>query len=362
MPDEPVIVTGEALAAREPGSHPTAAAEAEARLCSLVADGTVPGLVFAVVTPAGRGTGQVTRPGGEFLGPHVMMEIGSVTKVFTALLLADMAERGEVGLDDPAACYLAAPIARGCPAATRITLRHLATHTSGLPRLPANLIPVASRHPGDPYARYSVDHLYRALRAAGRTAPGAYRYSNFGFGLLGHLLSLAAGRPYGDLIAERVTGPLRLTETGTDVPDGAITATGHHNGRPAARWNMGALPGAGALNSTAADLARFLHACLHPQATPITAAIEAIQQPHPGPPDRPRTGLGWHIARPKGWPILWHNGGTGGFSAMLAVDRPAGCAVGAMTTAGPTRARPLDHAVLAALAAVAGSRPPFQPQ
>ncbi len=336
-------------AGREPDSH--AAAQVEARLRPLVADGTAPGLVYAVVTPAGQGTGQLFRSGGQPLGPHAMLEIGSVTKVFTALLLADMAEWSEVELDDPIARHLPPAVARACPAADRITLRQLATHTSGLPRLPRNLLPMALRHPGDPYARYSAEHMYRALRRARGAAPAGYSYSNYGFGLLGHLLSRAAGRPYAELLAERVTGPLGLTETCAGVPAGHVAAAGHRGGRPAGPWHLDALAGAGALSSTASDLARFLSANLHPEATPIRAAIEVTQ----GPASGGRTGLGWHISGPPERPVLWHNGATGGFSAMLALDRHAGCAVAAVATSSPTRGLPLDGAVLAALGALTGA-------
>jgi serine-type D-Ala-D-Ala carboxypeptidase/endopeptidase len=330
----------------------SAAAQVEAHLRPLIAGGAAPGVVYAVVTPGAEATGQVTHSGGEPLGPHVMMEIGSVTKVFTALLLADMAERGEVGLDDPIAWHLPAPVAGACPAARRITLRHLATHTSGLPRIPRNLLLTALRHPADPYAGYSAEHLYRALRHARKAAPAAYRYSNYGVGLLGCLLSLAARRPYGELIADRVTRPLGLAETCIGVPAGHVAATGHLRGRPAAPWHLEALAGAGALSSTASDLARFLHANLHPLTTPIGSVIETVQRPQPSQPEAQETGLGWHISERSGRSVLWHNGGTGGFSAMLALDRQAGCAIGAVATASPTRALLLDDAVFAALAAL----------
>jgi CubicO group peptidase (beta-lactamase class C family)/membrane protein DedA with SNARE-associated domain len=328
----------------------------EARLRPLVADGTVPGLVYAVVTPGGAATGQLSGAGGQALGPHVLLEIGSVTKVFTALLLADLAVRGEVELDDPIARHLPTAVARACTVAERITLRQLATHTSGLPRLPGNMLPMALLHPGDPYARYSAERLYRALRGASRPVPAEYRYSNYGFGLLGHLLSRAAGRPYAELLADRVTGPLGLTETGADVPPGHVAATGHRRGRPVPPWHLGVLEGAGALSSTATDLARFLGANLAPEATPLCAAIETIQCPA----GNGQTGLGWHIASPGNRQVLWHNGATGGFSAMLALDRGAGCAVAAVATASPTRDQPLDGAVFAALAALTSAEIPAE--
>lgn len=346
---------------REPDG--AAAGQVEAHLRPLVAGGTVPGVAYAVIAPGGQATGQVTRSGSQLLGPHMMMEIGSVTKVFTALLLADMAERGEVGLDDPIARHLPAAVAQACPAAAQITLRQLATHTSGLPRIPRNLIPMALRHPADPYAGYTAEHLYQALRKARAAASAPYRYSNYGFGLLGHLLSYTARRPFGELIADRVTRPLGLTDTSTSVPDGHTAAVGHRGGREVPHWHLDALAGAGALNSTASDLARFLNANLHPQTNPIRSVIETIQHPHPNPAGSTITGLGWHISESAGRSVLWHNGGTGGFSAMLALDRQAGCAVAAVATSSPTRSLPLDSAVLAALAELttAGTQPVLGP-
>jgi len=339
-----------------------AVARLEAHLAPLVGTRTVAGLVYAVVTPDGQATGELPGTGGKPLGPHASVETGSVTKVFTALLLADMTERGEARLDDLIAHHLPAEVADGCPAAAQITLRHLATHTSGLPRLPRNLIPMALRHPSDPYARYTTAHLFRALRAARMPATPGYQYSNFGFGLLGYLLSHTAGRSYGELITDRVTGPLGLTETGIGMPDGMTAATGHRaglrrrSGRPTPPWQLGALAGAGALRSTAADLGRFLAVNLNPAATPLQPAFEVAQRPQPQAPDGPLTGLAWHIATLAGRPVLWHNGGTGGFSAMLALDRAAGYGVAAVATTGPRRDLPLDRAVFTALAELTDGR------
>jgi len=173
----------------------------------------------------------------------------------------------------------------------------------------------------------------------------------------GEELSRAAGRPYAELLADRVTGPLGLAETGVGAPAGHVAATGHRRGRPVPPWHLGALAGAGALSSTASDLARFLSANLAPETTPLhsaigtTQAIETTQRPAAG----QRTGLGWHVASPGGRHVLWHNGATGGFSAMLALDRQAGCAVAAVATACPTPDQPLDGAVLATLTALTGA-------
>jgi serine-type D-Ala-D-Ala carboxypeptidase/endopeptidase len=342
-----------ALTGNDLETAPVAQAVAEVverHLRPLVENGTAPGLVYALITPSARGTGQVTASGGPPLGPDVILEIGSVTKVFTALLLADLAERGEVGLDDPIAAVLPVAVAASCPAAGRITLRQLATHTSGLPRIPRNLFPLALRSPGDPYAGYSTEHLYRALRRARGPAPADYAYSNYGFGLLGHLLALAAGRPYPQLLAERITGPLGLTETGVEAPAGHLVAVGHRAGQPVPGWHSDALAGAGALRSTAADLLRFLAANLDPGATVLRSVLLAAQDRQQPLAGGGAIGLGWHLSDRVGRSVMWHNGGTGGFSSMLALDHAAGCALAVVATTAPSRDAPLDTAVLAALA------------
>ena len=139
-----------------------------------------------------------------------------MTKVFTALLLADMAERGEVRLSDPAASCLP-----GWPGGTgSVTLADLATHTSGLPRLPRSLLASALLHPRDPYARYPAARFVRAARRALRAGSGGspYVYSNFGYGLLGYLLGQAAGTGYQTLVTTRICGPLGLPDTTFEVP------------------------------------------------------------------------------------------------------------------------------------------------
>ena len=257
-------------------------------------------------------------------GPRTIFQIGSVTKVFTALLLADMAERGEVRLSDPAARYL--PGWRGGTGS--VTLADLATHTSGLPRLPRSLLWSALLHPRDPYARYPATRFVRSARRALRagSAGSPYLYSNFGYGLLGYLLGQAAGTAYQALVTTRICGPLGLPDTTFTVPGPSQDrmsrdrmAQGYRRGRAVPDWHLGAMASAGALYSTAADLARFLQACLTPAATSLEPAIRATltpRRPIPG----GEIGLAWHHARDGDHRVIWHNGMTGGFSAMIAFD------------------------------------------
>jgi serine-type D-Ala-D-Ala carboxypeptidase/endopeptidase len=279
-------------------------------------------------------------------GPQTIFEIGSVTKVFTALLLADMAERGQVQLSDPAARYL--PGASG-----PVTLADLATHTSGLPRLPRGLWWSALTRPRDPYAGYPAARLARVARRSLRVSsrPNTYAYSNYGFGLLGYLLGQAAGSSYQALVTERICGPLGLADTTFDVPAASRDrlAPGQAYGRPAPGWHMGALAAAGGLHSTAADLAKLLSACLGGSAgTPLDAAIRATVRPRADIPSG-QIGLAWHLTFRGDREVIWHNGMTGGYSAMIAFDPVRGIGVAALANAAGAQPSPLDGAVFAAL-------------
>ncbi|MFI9327912.1 serine hydrolase domain-containing protein [Kitasatospora sp. NPDC052868] len=245
-------------------------------------------------------------------------ELGSVTKTFTGLLLAEMAARGEVGYDDPIDRYLPADAAPGYPHERPITLLHLATHTSGLPRLPVGLLPTAApRWFTRPYATFGPTHLLRALpRTPVRGTPGAQvRYSNLGCGLLGLLLANAAGQRYDDLLEARVCGPLGLVDT--SCGPGQEEAAGYRRGRRVPSFRLPALPGAAALRSTADDMLRYLQAHLALDAVPLPERADAaalrtalgeVRRPRAG---RRRSGaricLGWNRR-----PVAPDNGGGAG--------------------------------------------------
>src|SRR5215218_2068808 len=203
------------------------------------------------------GPGRPTPPAAD-----TIFEIGSLTKVFTATLLAAMAQDGLVSLDDPVQQYL--PPSVVLPVRRRpITLADLATHTSGLPRLPHGLLLRSLRHRRNPYAWFTVDELDAGLPATRlRGEPGTRpRYSNLGFGLLGHVLALRADTGYERLVQDRICRPLALADTHVSVPEAALErfAQGHsRRGRPVPHWTLAALAGAGGLRSTVDDLLAFL--------------------------------------------------------------------------------------------------------
>ncbi len=248
--------------------------------------------------------------------PDSMFEIGSITKSFTALALAQLVVRGRLRLDESVRALLPFPLPR--PTGADITLADLATQHSGLPRLPPNLVPGAD--PANPYAHYGAAKLraYLAKRGLARPAKTAFLYSNLGYGLLGFALAASQHQSYAALVRREVTGPLGLRDTvvaltpaqrrrllpGHNLADAAVPA-----------WTWQALAGAGALRSTAGDLLTFLGAQLDPPASgPLSRAISLTHVLRADGPPPLRVGMGWLYTPAAG--MYWHDGATGGYSAF----------------------------------------------
>jgi D-alanyl-D-alanine-carboxypeptidase/D-alanyl-D-alanine-endopeptidase len=259
---------------------------------------------------------------------RTLYEIGSISKVFTGLLLADAVVRGEVTLDTPLSTLLPPDVALPDGAGDRITLRMLSTHTSGLPRIPVE-IPTDDYR--DPYSQYGEPELWATLRRVKLDFPPGEKasYSNLAAGLLGTLLARRAGVSFEALLSERITRPLGLVDTGVAVPevDRARRAPPFTSaGQPWTPWDFKALASAGGIRSSLADMVRFATAMLHPKGHPLEAAMELAwakqdlkQSLTPG-----GQGLGWMVAGDGR--TRWHNGMTGGFHAALFVNRELGIA------------------------------------
>ena len=274
-------------------------------------------------------------------------EIGSITKVFTGLLLADMSLRGEIGLDDPIGRHLPDPVARRLPA-LQPTLTDLATHTSGLPRLPMSICRMAKKS-DNPYSRLTEDDVFDYLGAkTKRPRRRKSRYSNYGMGLLGHLLARTGGQPYAALLEERILAPLGMSATQIgSCGEGTATVQGFRKGQPTPPWTFGALEGAGGLRSTVDDLTAFARACIDPPGGTVGEALQLANQPF----HRTRTpagnkGLGWMLRtrdrKKRTTETTWHNGGTYGAASFLAVDPPRSTAIVAFGNTGPGLFAPLD--------------------
>ena len=284
------------------------------------------GIVVGVIEPAGRRViayGSLEKGDKRSLDGDTVFEIGSVTKVFTSLLLADMVQRGEVALTDPVSKYLPVEVKMPERGGRQITLQDLATHTSGLPRLPSNL---TQKDPSNPYADYSVKQLYQFLSGyqLTRDIGSQYEYSNLGGGLLGHVLARRAGMDYETLVRTRICEPLGMKSTSITLSPDMKTrfAVGHDQAlATVSYWDLPTLAGAGALRSTANDLLTFLAANLGYTKSTLTPAMAAmLATPRPTGVSGLEIGLGWHISTKDGREIIWHNGGTGGFRTFVGFD------------------------------------------
>lgn len=268
--------------------------------------------------------GKTSRDSTPEVNGNTVFEIGSVTKVFTALLLENAVERGELKLDDPAGQFLPASVTLPTRNGRQITLRHLVTHTSGLPRLPGNLKP---RDPDNPYADYTVEQLYAFLsRSRLDRDPGVkYEYSNLGMGLLGLILPRKAGTNFEGLVLKEICGPLNMASTRiTLTPElKARLATGHNSaGVPVKSWDLPTLAGAGAVRSTVNDMLKFVVANLGGKDSPLSAAMEKTHVPqHTANLPDTEVALAWHVRKKFGAEIVWHNGGTGGYHSFVGFEK-----------------------------------------
>lgn len=253
-----------------------------------------------------------------FGGPsdlNTVFEVGSISKAFTGILLADAVQRGEVALTDPISTYL--PEAPRW--AKKISLHQLATHTSGLPRLPAGF---DGQPADDPYRTWDEARLLGSLAATTPGPAGTYAYSNLGPALLGLCLERATKRPYAELVQTRIVAPLGLKHTAVDGP---IAIQGHGlGGNPVPVWTTAAFSPTGGVHASTGDLVRLLQAHLEPQnplAGPLATAIRPQYQGA-----ETKLGLLWHLTDQN---VVWHNGETGGFHALVAFSpgRKAGIVV-----------------------------------
>ncbi len=284
------------------------------------------GIVVGVIDPTGRRVisyGTLDKGDARPLNGKTVFEIGSVTKVFTSLLLADMVQRGEVALSDPVAKFLPKGVKVPQRDGKSITLQDLSSQTSGLPRLPDNLEP---KDMANPYADYSSEQLYKFLSTyqLTRDIGSKYEYSNLGVGLLGWALARRAGMDYEHLVHSRIGVPLGMNSTGiTLTPEMKSRLAVGHDAKlaPVANWDLPTLAGCGALRSDADDMLTFLAATLGYTRSKLAPAMAAMLAPRK-PTGMPGTdiALGWHISTKEGSEIVWHNGGTGGYRSFIGFN------------------------------------------
>ncbi len=299
------------------------------------------GIVVGILRPSGPtivAYGDTALKGGRKVGGDTIYEVASLTKVFTALLLADAAARGEAGLDDPLEGYVPPGVKVPQFEGRAITLTDLATHTAGLPLRPNNLR--AAPDAVNKYASYGLGQLYAGLPNYRLTRPpGArFEYSNLGPSLLGHGLALRRRTSYDDLLRNRVTRPLGLADTrfGDDPDARARRALGYDiDLKPVGPTHFGALDPGGGLRSTADDLLKFLDLFLNgrgPGDLPAAARL-MLTADRPGDREDTRMALGWRRTRADGETFYWSDGTGDGSRAFMGFNLGRRIAVVALANA-----------------------------
>ncbi len=322
-----------------------------------VDSGVLMGAVIGVIDDTDEaviGYGRFSAQKAETPDGDTIYEIGSVSKVFTGIMLAALAEEGVVKLDEPVADLLPTGVivpSRATDDGKRqIRLVELSTHTSALPRMPANFDPP---DPERPYEHYTVERLYGFLSYHRlRREPGAqYEYSNLGAGLLGHALGLRSKHTYAALLRSRITKPLGMQSTHTLIPAAAVRKAAPPytaDGLPTKRWRFSTLQGAGAIRSSVNDMMKFARANLSPDESPLGKALKVAQQIHwrKEGADFAGVGLGWHAGPGR---VRMHSGATGGYHSFLVIDPDAKRAVVVLSNTATGQVDRLGRDVLLAL-------------
>jgi CubicO group peptidase (beta-lactamase class C family) len=285
------------------------------------------GIVVGIVDEHGGSIvscGKLDNGTGQEVNGDTLFEIASITKTFTALLLQDMVERGEMKLDDPVAKYLPKSVKMPTHNGKEITLLHLATHTSGLPTVLE--LDIHPKRADNDHAEYTIENLYAFVSGCQLIRdPGTkYKYSNVGMALLGQAIALKAGTNYESLVVDRICRPLKMDSTRiTLTPElNSRFATGYNHFRnPQPRIEFPALAGAVALRSTANDMLKYMSANLGLTPSSLTPLMEKTHVAHFDMTTHSQIGLAWVIRHNlQGAKIVLHGGGTPGFITYAALD------------------------------------------
>lgn len=244
-------------------------------------------------------------------------EIGSITKTFTAAVLAQMVEEGKVNYDDRVAKYLPKEVVNWS-AEVSITLEDLATHSSSLPRMPFNFFKRAIFNPSNPYKNYTIEDMYDFLKGF-EPSPKSERkpdYSNLGMGLLGHILAGVDGLSYEAMVRKRIFQPLQMDDSLIEIAEGQLIQGHDGSGSPTSQWDLPTFAGAGAIRSSTTDMMKYLVANINE-----VAPYGLTHEPKRDYSSSRKIGLAW-ISQKKGdLAFTWHNGGTGGFRTFTGFSK-----------------------------------------
>ncbi|MDX2415160.1 MAG: serine hydrolase [Bacteroidales bacterium] len=299
-----------------------------------IEEGLTPSIALAIIDSSGTkffNFGKTAKFGRE-VDENTIYEIGSISKVFTGILLAQQVVDGGLKLEDEINNFLPDNIIVPVMGETEITFGNLTDHTSGLPGMPDNFYP-ANRH--NPYANYTVEQMYKYISNyyPARTVGSEFEYSNLAQGLLGHILALNMGRTYEELMVQTIASPLDMNDTRIEFTHRMKEnlALGHNGRRVVDNWDIPTLAGAGAIRSSTSDMAKFVSANLGYSNSPLIEAMELSHQiRHDMAGDR-SIAMAWHIFEGENGNIICHGGATGGYRTFIGFVKETGKGVVILT-------------------------------
>ena len=272
-----------------------------------------------------KGFGKKSKEGGDAPDAQTIFELASIGKIFTTSAAQILAERGEISFDDSIDKYLNQKV-KICEKAKNITLRQLATHTSGLPSFPESFIPKI-KDELNPYKDLTAQDLYDYLATCENIGEaGRFDYSNTGMGVLGHILELKTGKSYESIIKDEITNKLEMKNTTITLSaeQKKLLAQGYNEqGNPNPIWEDKVLTGAGSFLSNAEDMTKFIKANFDENQSGVSTSLLKTHERQFG----GETGLGWHFysgfisffTDESG--TIWHNGIAGGYASFIALNK-----------------------------------------
>ncbi|MDC9722046.1 MAG: serine hydrolase [Urechidicola sp.] len=253
---------------------------------------------------------------GADVDENSIFEIGSISKTFTGIIVADEVIKGKMKLSDPISDYLSEYTKVPTRNDTSITIKDVATHSSSLPRMPDNFAP---ENPNNPYADYTIEMAYEFISSVELTRDigERYEYSNLGLGMLGHILELQYDKDYETIMVERIANPLGMDNTRIVFTPNMKKhlAKGHNNGVEVENWDLPTLAGAGAIRSSSVNMVKYLQANMGVHKTPLYKAMQLSHKTaYENEDQKFKIGLAWHYANDG--EIIQHGGATGGYRAF----------------------------------------------
>ncbi|CAN5832725.1 N/A [soil metagenome] len=272
-----------------------------------------------------KGFGKKSKESGDAPDAQTIFELASIGKVFTASAAQILSDRGEISFDDSIDKRLN-PKVKLCEKAKNITLRQLATHTSGLPSFPESFIPKI-KDELNPYKDLTVQDLYDYLATCENLGKaGSFDYSNLGMGVLGHILELKTGKSYETIVKDEIINWLEMKNTTITLSaeQRELLAQGYNEqGNPNPVWEDSVLTGAGSFLSNAEDMTKFIRANFDASHSEISNFLLKTHEKQTG----GEMGLGWHYysrffaVLTDEEDVIWHNGGAGGYASFIAINK-----------------------------------------